>query len=56
MGSQYRRVEIAPGHSLLANLAPGSPTDGDRVLVSVRGRGRMYVTAARWNAAEVHRG
>lgn len=54
--AQWRRVELAPDHSLLARIAPGSPSDGNQVLVTVRGRGRMYVPAARWNAAEVHHG
>lgn len=56
MASQWRRVSLAPAHSLLARIVPGAAADGDRVLVTVRGRGRMHVSTDLWNAAEVHHG
>jgi len=54
VSKDYRRVEVAPGHTLLACRAVRTPPRDGKVRILVRHRAPMEVSEAAWNRAEVH--
>ncbi len=56
MPSQWKRLEMAPGHSLLARRVNTGPAIDGCVLVATKHRGRVHVSTDTWNAAELHHG
>lgn len=56
MAAEWRRIEVARGHTLLARRAPRQSARPGRVTLIVRHRDPIEVEETIWNAGEVHHG